>query len=155
MLKLHSPQERNCRVRYFEDALAVLELEHPWGGSLLRPKWTPNARPKLSWSKWYVQGWATPLQQIMVALWSANCLEEYAEYLYRAPLKGSGQVWWIRGEKLAFFSLKPVLLEAGNYPNSWDLQSLIGTEFWTLGNSQIPWKSGNFDIRQQNQNFTL
>ena len=45
----------------------------------------------------------------------------------------------------------PVLLDVGNFPNSWDFQLFFGTEFWSVGKSQKPWKSGIFDMRCQNR----
>ena len=39
---------------------------------------------------------------------------------------------------LQYLTLHSVLLEVGNFPNSGNFQGLIGTEFWSVGNSQNP-----------------
>ena len=39
-----------------------------------------------------------------------------------------------------------VWLDSGNFPNSWEFWTSIGMTFGSLGNSQNPLKSKNFDI---------
>ena len=50
-------------------------------------------------------------------------------------------------------SVNSVLLDAGNFPNSWDFGTIIGMTFQSLGNSQNPLKSGNFGICCKNGHY--
>ena len=62
------------------------------------------------------------------------------------PRDGASCLFYAQARERRTKHPSPVWLDPGNFPKTWDFGTWIGITFQTLGNSQNPHKSGNFDL---------